>query len=201
MTYKIYNADFLCSAVNLKSYPSQGPPEIVFAGRSNVGKSSLINCLINRKKIARVSNTPGRTQQINFFSINKDTMRLVDLPGYGFSRVPYNIKSMWNKIIETYILTRETLAVVVIVVDIRHNIRDSDLNLINWLTIKRIPIIVVATKSDKLSNNEIILNTNLIQNTIKQFNNVDIFSFSSIKKTKRDIFWKKIWNYIPIKHY
>lgn len=155
MEFVIKTAEFITGAVNARGYPEPGPPEIAFAGRSNVGKSSLINKITNRKKLVKVSNRPGRTQQINFFSINDDQLRLVDLPGYGFAKVPLAVKKTWRVMIEEYLLNRETLAVVVVILDIRRTPNEEDLMLLDWLNAGGVNTTVAITKSDKLSNNKI----------------------------------------------
>lgn len=154
MPYKLKTAEFLTAAVNAGGYPPPGPREVAFAGRSNVGKSSLINKITNRKKLVRVSNRPGRTQQINFFSINGDELRLVDLPGYGFAKVPKAVRASWRKMIEGYLTGRDTLAVVVVILDIRRQPSDEDLMLLDWLNALGQNTTVVITKADKLSNNQ-----------------------------------------------
>lgn len=154
MSFQVKDAEFLTAAVNKKGYPEPGPPEIAFAGRSNVGKSSLINKITNRKKLVRISNRPGRTQQINFFAINGDELRLVDLPGYGFAKVPKSVRISWGRMIEEYLLDRPTLTVVVVILDIRREPNEEDLMLLEWLRENGKNTTVAITKSDKLSNNQ-----------------------------------------------
>lgn len=152
---KITSAEFIKSAVWPPQYPPATLPEIAFVGRSNVGKSSLMNTLVGRKQLAKTSQTPGRTQLINFFSINK-AMSFVDLPGYGFARVPRSVKKDWGDMIETYLRERQNLAMVVFILDLRRDPSDDDLSLLDWLEYYRIPFTVILTKSDKLSNNQAI---------------------------------------------
>ncbi len=144
------SSEFITSAVKPSQYPVDGLPEIAFAGRSNVGKSSLINRLINRKRLVKTSSTPGRTQLINFFKINS-TFMFVDLPGYGYAKVPASVKKKWGTMIETYLSMRETLLSVVLILDLRRTPQIEELNFIDWLHHCDIPTILVLTKADKLS--------------------------------------------------
>ena len=146
----ITSAEFVKSAVKPSHYPSTELPEIAFTGRSNVGKSSLINSLVNRKHLVKTSSTPGRTQLINFFIINK-TISFVDLPGFGYAKVPDSVRKSWGPMIETYLSTRDTLKGVVLIMDIRRIPGIQELNFIEWLHYHHIPSILILTKSDKLS--------------------------------------------------
>jgi GTP-binding protein len=143
-------AEFETSAVRPGQYPADNLPEVAFAGRSNVGKSSLINCLVQRKKLVRTSRTPGLTRMINFFRIN-GTFYFVDLPGYGFARVPENVRAQWKPMVEAYLLGRKTLRGIVHIMDARHLPTQDDLQLWTWLLDRRIPTIPVLTKADKIS--------------------------------------------------
>jgi GTP-binding protein len=146
----ITSAEFIKSAVKPSHYPPADLPEIAFAGRSNVGKSSLINTLLNRKRLVKTSATPGRTQLINFFNIN-NSFSFVDLPGYGYAKVPYAVKKTWGPMVETYLSTRETLRGVVLILDIRRMPATEEFSLIEWLHHYNIPIVLTLTKADKLS--------------------------------------------------
>jgi GTP-binding protein len=150
---KISTAIFTQSATKPVNYPPVGVPEIAFAGRSNVGKSSLINVLVNRKNLVRTSSTPGRTQLINFFAIN-DSFSLVDLPGYGFAKVPLAVKAAWGPMIRTYLGTRESLKAVVFIIDVRRVPGDEDIQLLDWLEEFGVPTIPVITKMDKLKRSQ-----------------------------------------------
>ena len=149
----VKTAEFITSAVKPPHYPAPEYPEIAFAGRSNVGKSSLINKLVNRKRLVKTSNTPGRTQLLNFFCIN-DRLLFVDLPGYGYARVPVAIKKQWGPMIETYLASRETLKGVFVIVDIRRVPGPEERDLLRWLEHHNRPHRIVVTKVDKLSRNK-----------------------------------------------
>lgn len=149
---QVRSAEFIKSATRPDQYPPEGPPEIAFAGRSNVGKSTLINTLLNRKRLVKTSSTPGRTQLLNFFDINGDTV-FVDLPGYGYAKVPARIKSRWGPMIEKFLSTRQSLRGVVLILDIRRRPKEEETGLINWLLARAIPVVLVLTKADKLAKN------------------------------------------------
>lgn len=146
----VKSAEFITSAVKPVQYPSSDLPEVAFAGRSNVGKSSLINKLVNRKRLVKTSSTPGRTQLINFFQVNGQ-LSLVDLPGYGYAKVPAAVKKQWGPMVEAYIAHRPNLKGVVLLMDLRRTPREEEFNLLDWLHHHEIPTILVLTKADKLS--------------------------------------------------
>jgi GTP-binding protein len=149
----ILSAEFVTSAVRLSQYPPAEFPEIAFAGKSNVGKSSLINVLVNRKHLVKTSSTPGRTQLVNFFQINGQLM-FVDLPGYGYAKVPPAIQKSWKPMIETYLSERPALKAVVMILDIRRTPDEKDRYLIDWLDHHGIAVIPVLTKTDKLKSSQ-----------------------------------------------
>ena len=149
----IRSATFVCSAVTPEQYPPDDLPEVAFAGRSNVGKSSLINKILNRKKLVRTSKTPGRTQLLNFFEIN-ELWRFVDLPGYGYAKVPVEVQKRWRPMVESYLTTRVNLRGMVWLLDIRREVSKEDLQLWDWLQAKQVEVIIVVTKADKLSKNK-----------------------------------------------
>ena len=147
------NVQFLQSIFSLKSLPEPLYAEVAFAGRSNVGKSSLINRLVNRRSLVKTSSKPGKTQSLNFFVVD-DKLYLVDLPGYGFAKVPKSIRSSWQQLINGYLENRETLACVVVIVDVRHELKDYDRDLVEWLRYNDIEFLLVYTKADKLTGNK-----------------------------------------------
>lgn len=141
---------FLTSVHSLAQLPAPELDEVAFAGRSNVGKSSLINRLVNRRNLVKTSGRPGKTQGLNFFQV-ADFMYLVDLPGYGFAKVPKKMQEHWQELISSYLLTRPTLKCVVVIIDIRHSLKNADSELVGWLQQQNIPYLLVYTKTDKLS--------------------------------------------------
>ena len=150
---KIATAEFLVSAVSPAQYPRQPLPEVAFAGRSNVGKSSLINTLVHRKHLVKTSGTPGKTRAINFFMVNQRFL-LVDLPGYGYAKVPREIQASWRPMVETYLQQRHTLRAVVHIVDLRHPPTAQDQQLRDWLLHHDITIVTVATKADQVTRSQ-----------------------------------------------
>ncbi len=150
---KISSTEFITSATKPGNYPPMSLPEIAFAGRSNVGKSSLINVLVNRKSLVRTSSTPGRTQLINFFDVN-NKFSLVDLPGYGYAKVPLAVKKAWGPMIRTYLEVRESLHGVVFIFDIRRVPREEDIRMLDWLEEFGVPTIPVITKMDKVNRSQ-----------------------------------------------
>jgi GTP-binding protein len=148
------SAQFLRSAMEPAHFPRDGKPEIAFIGRSNVGKSSLLNALLGRQEMARTSSTPGKTQCINFFEIDR-RYYLVDLPGYGFAKVPKSVKDAWNRLMHQYLSDRETLRLAVLLLDARHAPSEADLGMLGMLEDNAIPTLIAVTKSDKLSNNQL----------------------------------------------
>lgn len=147
------DAAFLKSAFQKEQYPPPDRSEVAFAGRSNVGKSSLLNSMVNRKNLARTSSTPGRTQALNFFRVN-DRFTFVDLPGYGYARVSLEVKRSWRGMVQTYLMNRPNLKAVVVIVDIRRDLQEDDRSLMEWLKQERKHVIPVLTKVDKLTRRE-----------------------------------------------
>jgi GTP-binding protein len=182
---RIKRSEFITSAVKKNQYPLDNRVEVAFVGRSNVGKSSIINALTNRKKLAKVSGTPGKTRLINFFLINDD-FYLVDLPGYGYAKVSKGEKESWGKTIETYLTNREQLKRVVLLVDSRHKPTGDDILMHNWIRHFGYDEIVVATKSDKLSRNELKKNEKIIKDTLKLSAEDKLYFFSSMEKGGKD---------------
>jgi GTP-binding protein len=186
----IQSAEFIKSAVKPAQYPPEGLPEIAFAGRSNVGKSSMINCLVNRKRLVKTSSTPGRTQLLNFFNIN-DEMIFVDLPGYGYARVPVGIRKTWGPMIEKYLACRATLKGVVLILDIRRDPAEDEHNLIEWMSSRRIPLILVLTKSDKLSKIRQKNRADAIRQRLPRISEA-LICFSAKTRLGRDHVWEAI---------
>lgn len=191
---KIISAEFIKSAVDPANYPKECLPEVAFAGRSNVGKSSLINSLLNRKKLVKVSSTPGKTQLINFFKINNQFV-FVDLPGYGFAKVPENIKKRWGKMIETYFKESKNLKLVVLILDIRRTPNENDRLMLEWLDYYRIQTVFAATKSDKIKRSEKNKQVRLILESINEPEDRAITFSSKNGEGKKDL-WKVIKNFI-----
>jgi GTP-binding protein len=192
---KITSAEFIKSAVWPPQYPQATMPEIAFVGRSNVGKSSLINTLVGRKNLAKTSNTPGRTQLINFFTINEN-FSFVDLPGYGFAKVPQSVKKDWGNMIEAYLKERLNLCLVVLILDIRRDPSVDDLSLRDWLENYRIPYLYVLTKSDKLSNNQAIARKRAIEKILQVSCEKKPIPFSAKTQKGKDDIWKFMENHL-----
>jgi GTP-binding protein len=193
---EVKQAEFIKSAAKQKDYPPPGLPEVAFVGRSNVGKSSLINVLAGRKGLVRTSSTPGRTQLINFFDIN-GILTLVDLPGYGYAKAPPELRKQWGPMIEAYLASRESLKAVVLILDIRRVPSDGDLQMLRWLEMYNIPPIIVVTKCDKLSKNEAAKQKNIIAETIKRDRNM-LLPFSALSRDGRDGIWTEIRRILEI---
>ncbi|AVQ17596.1 ribosome biogenesis GTP-binding protein YsxC [Fusobacterium gonidiaformans 3-1-5R] len=181
---RIKRADYLKSAVYEKDYPEiLNSVEFAFVGRSNVGKSSLINSLTSRTKLARTSKTPGRTQLINFFTINQE-FYIVDLPGYGFAKVPKAMKKEWGSTIERYIISKRKKLVFVLL-DIRRIPSEEDMEMLRWLDFHELPFKIIFTKTDKISNNEKFRLLKDIRKKI-EFHNEDVFFYSSLSHKGRE---------------
>jgi GTP-binding protein len=193
----IKSAEFVTSAVKKSQYPTELLPEIAFSGRSNVGKSSLINTLVNRKRLVKTSSTPGRTQLINFFDINNN-LTFVDLPGYGYARVPVSVRKKWGPMIETYLSSRKTLKGVVIIMDIRRQPREEEQNLIGWLDHFSIAQILVLTKTDKLSKTKLIKQQAAIVQALA-VEQEDVILFSAKTRRGRDAVWDAILSLTELK--
>ncbi len=187
---KIFSAEFIKSAFDKSHWTIDGLPEIAFLGRSNVGKSSLINSLLQRKGLARTSNTPGRTQSINYFLINEE-FYFVDLPGYGYARVSKTMRADWGKMAGDYLSERSELVLLIHLIDSRHKPTELDRQLHEWLIYHQKNHIVVATKADKLSNNK--LNKSL-QEIEKILPESKIIAYSSTTGKGKDTLWGEILN-------
>ena len=178
---KINNVEFVTSAVRRSQYPEGKLPEFLLVGRSNVGKSSFINTLINRKNLARTSSIPGKTQTLNFYLIN-DTFYFVDVPGYGFARVSQKLKNKFGEMIEDYLKERENLKMVFMIVDLRHKPTEDDILMYNYLKYYNIPVTIIATKSDKVSKNNYDKNLKIVKETLNLTDSDKIVLFSSQSK-------------------
>ncbi len=192
---KITSAEFVKSAVWPPQYPPATMPEVAFVGRSNVGKSSLMNTLVGRKKLAKTSNTPGRTQLINFFAVN-GTLSFVDLPGYGFAKVSQSVRKDWGDMMEAYLRERQNLAMVILILDIRRDPNDDDLSLRDWLENYRIPYISVLTKLDKLSNNQAIGRKRLIEKALGGNGQRRTILFSAKTQKGKEELWQFLENHL-----
>ncbi len=186
----IKSAEFVKSAVKPEHYPAEVLPEIAFTGRSNVGKSSLINTLVNRKRLVKTSATPGRTQLINFFLINK-TFSFVDLPGFGYAKVPDSVRRKWGPMIETYLSTRKTLKGVVLIMDVRRIPGIQELNFIEWLYYYNIPSMLILTKADKLSKTKQLKQRVTIAKALS-VDKDDLILFSAKSRLGKDAVWDAI---------
>ncbi len=172
-----------------KGFPRFPLPEIAFAGRSNVGKSSLINTLLTRRRLVAVSSTPGKTRAIDFFRVN-DVFRFVDLPGYGYAKVPKTVQNAWKQLIDAYLVNRETLVSVVWILDIRRELSELDRMLYDWLCSYSIPYIPVCTKADKVSPGERAKRKEALQKSLDQ--DADLVLFSAKTGLGKDVLWKRM---------
>ena len=188
---KIVKSELEAIAVNKKQYPEETLKEIAFAGRSNVGKSSLLNLLTGRKALARVSGNPGKTRTINFYRIN-DAFRIVDLPGYGYAKVSKSVSADWGRMIENYLEGRNSLIRVILLVDVRHEPSKQDVQMYDYLKYYGLDGTVVATKSDKISRNQLNKNIALIRKTLGMGKDDKVIACSALARTGHDILLSEI---------
>ena len=188
-------ATYELTAFKPEQYPNHGSPEIAFVGRSNVGKSSLINVLANRKNLAKQSATPGKTRGLNFYHIDH-RLYFVDLPGYGYAKVSKAEKEFWGRMIETYLNTRNQISLIIMLVDIRHTPSADDQTMYQWLVEVEKPNLVVATKSDKISRGQVSKRLQDIRATLKMSGMEPIIPFSAQTKQGREEIWNRIWEII-----
>jgi len=189
MVIKNVELETVCGITSV--LPKNLHPEIAFAGKSNVGKSSLINALMNRKSLARTSSQPGKTQTINFYNINSE-MYLVDLPGYGYAKVAVQVKEKWGKLIERYLHQSDKLKAVFLLIDIRHEPSGNDKNMYDWIVYHGYNPIIIATKLDKLKRSQIQKHIKQIQNGLDLVPGTQVIPFSSQTKQGRDEIWALI---------
>lgn len=189
MIIKNVNLETVCGITSV--IPKMDKMEIAFAGKSNVGKSSLINALMNRKSYARTSSQPGKTQTINFYNIN-DMLYFVDLPGYGYAKVTLAVKEKWGKLIENYLKKSEQLKIIFLLIDIRHEPSENDKNMYNWIVHNGYYPVIVATKLDKINRSQKDKHVKMLRNGLNVAAGTQIIPFSSLTKQGRDEIWELI---------
>ncbi|GGK15807.1 putative GTP-binding protein EngB [Caldalkalibacillus thermarum] len=195
---KVTQAELVTSAVSSKQYPQEALPEIALAGRSNVGKSSFINKLINRKNLARTSSKPGKTQTLNFYRINGQFF-FVDLPGYGYAKVSKTERERWGRFIEEYLTTRQQLQLICHLVDIRHKPTRDDQMMADWLQAMALPRLVIATKADKISKGKIAKHLKIVKETLQLAKDVPLIAFSAETGLGKEEVWAALKPYIDHK--
>lgn len=194
---KITNVEFVTSAVRRSQYPTDKKGEFLLVGRSNVGKSSFINTLVNRKNLARISAIPGKTQTLNFYLINEE-FYLVDVPGYGFAKVSKGLKNKFGLIIEDYLKERDNLKRVFMLIDFRHKPTNDDVMMYEYLKYYNIPVTIIATKSDKVSKNSYEKNKKIIIDTLKLAETDNLILFSIVNKEGKQDVYKVIEDIIEV---
>ena len=192
---QIKNPRFEISAVSPKQYPSQGLPEIVLVGKSNVGKSSFVNTMINRKKLARTSREPGKTRQINFYNMD-DIFYFVDLPGYGYSKMSKKEQEQVGKFIEEYLFNREEIALIIFLIDIRHNPTENDKLMYNYIISSGLPCLILANKADKIAITKVDSVVKDLQKQLNPIGDIPTLPFSSERKIYQEEVWNTIDSYI-----
>lgn len=196
MKLNIHNSKFILSAVNSNQFPKDDLPEVVFVGRSNVGKSSILNALLNRKNLAYVGSTPGKTQQINFFNID-EKLYFVDLPGYSFSVMGKEKSEKISKVIDSYLKSRKNIALVMMLVDIRHKPSKDDELMYEYLINSDLNFIIVPTKADKVPITKVNDYCRVIQDSLNAPEEIDIIPISSTKKNNLEAIWQVISQILP----
>ena len=191
----VKNPKFEISAVGPKQYPKNGLPEIVLVGKSNVGKSSFINTMINRKKLARTSSAPGKTRQINFYNID-DTFYFVDLPGYGYSKMSKKEQEQVGHFIEEYLAKRQEIALIIFLVDIRHNPTDNDRLMYRYIISSGFPCLILANKADKIAVTKVDGVVKDLQKQLNPIGDIPTLPFSSERKIYKDEVWNVLENFI-----
>ena len=193
---KVTQSDLKYIGTNFSHYPQDGLPEIAFAGKSNVGKSTLINAILGRKALARTSSQPGKTRTINFYGVN-DMMYVVDLPGYGYAKVPKSEVAKWGMMMEEYLQKRKELRAIILLIDIRHEPGKNDTMMYEWLKHFGFDIIIAATKSDKINRSQIQKHLSVIRKTLKLSAEDVLIPFSGEKKTGVKELWAEIEKFLP----
>lgn len=191
----VKNPKFEISAVSPKQYPSQGLPEIVLVGKSNVGKSSFVNTMINRKKLARTSSEPGKTRQINFYNMD-DIFYFVDLPGYGYSKMSKKEQEQVGKFIEEYLFSREEIALIIFLIDIRHTPTENDKLMYNYIISSGLPCLILANKADKIAITKVDSVVKDLQKQLNPIGDIPTLPFSSERKIYQEEVWEFIEDYI-----
>ena len=187
--------EILISAVKSEQYPETGLSEVALSGRSNVGKSSFINSMIGRKNMARTSQQPGKTQTLNFYNIDNQLV-FVDVPGYGYAKVSKKQREAFGKMIEQYITERDSLKLVIQLVDLRHNPTEDDILMYNFLKYYELPTLVIATKEDKIAKGKVQKHLDNIQQKLEMEHEDQIISYSAVKNNKQKIIWNTIASYL-----
>lgn len=191
MVIRSVNLEMVCGIKSV--LPKTGKPEIAFAGKSNVGKSSLINSLINRKSLAKTSSQPGKTQTINYYNIN-DILYFVDLPGYGYAKASMAQREQWGKMVERYLMNSKQLKLIFLLVDIRHEPSQNDKQMYEWIVYHGFEPVIIATKLDKINRSQISKQIKIIRDSIGAEPDAKIFPFSSLTKQGKDEIWEYIEN-------
>jgi GTP-binding protein len=189
------NSKYECTAVNPDQYPKKKYPEIVLLGRSNVGKSSFINSMLNRKNLARIGSKPGKTRVINFYNIG-EKMFFVDLPGYGYAKVSKTSRDEWQKWIEEYLMTRKQIKMLILLVDIRHEPSNDDKIMYNWIMSRNVDHLIVANKSDKIKKSQIKNNISVIRSEFGINSDIPVVVYSAKTKQGKD----EVWDFINKKN-
>ena len=193
MVIRSVNLEIVCGPTS--KLPATTLPEIAFAGKSNVGKSSLINTLICRKSLARTSSQPGKTQTLNFYNVNQ-SMYFVDLPGYGYAKAPLHVQAAWGQMIEAYLKRSRQLKAVLLLIDIRHEPRANDIQMFHWIRESGFTPVIIATKSDKISKGAVPKQLKLIRETLGTPKDITMIPFSAQTKNGRDAIWELIEGFL-----
>lgn len=194
----VNNVSLEAVGVKMEQFPTTGLPEVAFAGKSNVGKSSLINCLINRKALARTSSQPGKTRTINYYNV-ENVLYFVDLPGYGYAKSSKSSREEWGKMTEYYLKKRQELKIVILLIDIRHEPSDNDRLMVNWVKGNGFEPIIIATKADKLNRSQLQKHVAMIRKGMNLTMSNVIIPFSSVTKQGKDEIWDNIEDQLGLK--